>query len=324
MSAIPTAAPARSLRPYLQIARFDHWVKNVFVLPGIVLGVYASPERLDGLTVRTLVGLLSVGLIASSNYVINEVMDAPFDRHHPVKSARPIPSGRCSIPVAYFEWILLMVLGMALALAISLPFAATMGFLWLMGVFYNIAPLRTKDVPYLDVISESVNNPIRLLAGWFITGSPHVAPGSLLVSYWMVGAYFMAVKRFAEYREIGNRSVSIAYRRSFAFYDEPRLLVSIMFYAAFAMLTFGAFIARYRLELALGFPFVALVMAIYLKLSFQPNSAVQNPEFLWKQRGLMICVVLCAIVLTGLMFLDIPAIYRIFDADYSGMKTLVR
>jgi hypothetical protein len=174
------------------------------------------------------------------------------------------------------------------------------------------------------VVSESVNNPIRLLAGWFITGTPHVAPGSLLMSYWMVGAYFMAVKRFAEYREIGNRNVSMAYRRSFAFYDEPRLLVSIMFYAAFAMLTFGAFIARYRLELVLSFPFVALVMAIYLKLAFQPHSAVQNPEFLWKQKGLMICVILCAVVLSTLLFVDIPQLYRIFDADYSGMKPLVR
>jgi 4-hydroxybenzoate polyprenyltransferase len=312
------------MSPYLQIARFDHWVKNVFVLPGIVLGVYASPERLDGLAVRAVVGLLSVGFIASSNYVINEVMDAPFDRHHPVKSARPIPSGQVSIPLAYLEWILLLVLGLALAFTISLPFAATMGFLWMMGVFYNIPPIRTKDVPYLDVVSESVNNPIRLLAGWFITGTPHVAPGSLLMSYWMVGAYFMAVKRFAEYREIGNRNVSMAYRRSFAFYDEPRLLVSIMFYAAFAMLTFGAFIARYRLELVLSFPFVALVMAIYLKLAFQPHSAVQNPEFLWKQKGLMICVILCAVVLSTLLFVDIPQLYRIFDADYSGMKPLVR
>ena len=28
-----------------------------------------------------------------------------------------------------------------------------------MGVVYNVPPLRTKEWPYLDVLSESVNNP---------------------------------------------------------------------------------------------------------------------------------------------------------------------
>lgn len=34
------------------------------------------------------------------------------------------------------------------------------------GVFYNVPPLRTKNKAYLDVISESINNPLRLMIGW--------------------------------------------------------------------------------------------------------------------------------------------------------------
>ena len=52
-----------------------------------------------------------------------------------------------------------------------------------------------------------------------------------------------------------------AYRKSFAYYTPERLLVSIMFYASAAMLFLGAFVMRYRLELILAFPLVALVMA---------------------------------------------------------------
>lgn len=311
-------------RPYLRIARVDHWVKNIFVLPGIVVGLYASPNRLEGLEGRAFIGLLAVGLIASSNYAINEVLDAPFDRHHPVKRFRPVPSGQVRAPLAYLEWLLLMAAGMALAFCVSAPLAWTMAGLWIMGALYNMPPVRTKDVAYLDVLSESVNNPIRLLAGWFIAGTPHLPPASLLTSYWMAGAYFMAVKRFAEYRELGNRDAMVSYRRSFKTYNEPRLLVSIMFYATFAMLTFGAFIVRYRLELVLSFPFVALVMAVYLRLAFLPHSAVQHPELLWKQTGLMLCVLACAIVLTGLMFVDLPVLYRVFNPDYSGIPPVVR
>ena len=48
--------------------------------------------------------------------------------------------------------------------------------LWVMGCVYNIPPVRSKDLPYVDVLSEAINNPIRMLAGWFIVSSVTVAP----------------------------------------------------------------------------------------------------------------------------------------------------
>ena len=121
--------------------------------------------------------------------------------------------------------------------------------------------MRTKDQPYVDVASEAINNPLRMLVGWYIVTSTVVPPLSLLVSYWMIGCYFMAMKRFAEYSDIAahRRRRGDAYRKSFAYYTSERLLVSIMFYASAAMLFFGAFIMRYRLELILAFPLVARV-----------------------------------------------------------------
>ena len=44
------------------------------------------------------------------------------------------------------------------------------------------------------------------------------------------------------------------------------------------MLFLGAFVMRYRLELILAFPLIAIVMALYLSLAFKPNSAVINPR----------------------------------------------
>ena len=51
-----------------------------------------------------------------------------------------------------------------------------------------------------------------------------------------------------------------------------------MFYASAAMLFLGAFVMRYRLELILAFPLVALVMAMYLGLAFKPESAGRQPR----------------------------------------------
>jgi 4-hydroxybenzoate polyprenyltransferase len=256
--------------------------------------------------------LLAVCIIASSNYVLNELLDAPFDRSHPLKRDRPVPSGLVHVPLAYVQWLLLMVLGLGLSLAVSFPLAVTLAVLWLMGCIYNIPPLRTKDLPYLDVVSEAVNNPLRMLAGWFMVGPAAIAPASLLLSYWAVGCYFMALKRFAELRRIQDRAIAGTYRKSFRFYTPERLLVSVQFYGSAAMLFFGAFIMRYRMELILAFPLVALVMAIYLRMSFKRDSAAQTPERLHKERLLMASVTLCAVAMLVLLFVDIPLLYRVF------------
>jgi 4-hydroxybenzoate polyprenyltransferase len=249
--------------------------------------------------------------VASSNYVINEILDAPFDRHHPTKRHRPLAAGRVGPAIAYILWLVLMVVGLGLSFVVSPQVGATLVALWIMGCAYNIPPIRTKDIPYLDVLSEAINNPIRMLAGWYIV-SHAVPPASLLLGYWMVGCYFMAVKRFAEFREIADGRRAAYYRRSFAYYSANRLLVSIMFYASAAMLCFGAFLMRYKFELILSFPLIALVMAVYLRLGLQADSPAQYPEKLYREPLLMTSVVACAVLMIGLFVVDIPGLRALF------------
>ena len=313
-SALSPPAMRPSLMGHIQIARIDHWVKNVFVLPGVVVALSVDRARLVSWSwMNFTLGMLAICLIASSNYVINEILDAPFDLIHPTKSNRPVPAGRVSVAWGYVQWITLMAAGVILGLLISRMFTFTLLALWLMGCIYNIPPVRSKDLPYVDVLSEAINNPLRMLAGWYLTGTTLIAPASLLLSYWMVGCYFMAIKRFAELRDIGDHHQSANYRKSFGFYNEQRLLVSIMFYGSVAMLFFGAFIMRYRIELVLAFPLVALVMAVYLSLAFEPDSAVQRPEGLYREPVLMGAVVACTVAMAILLFVNLPALHKIFS-----------
>ncbi len=315
------AADAPARRPtalgHLQIARLDHWVKNVFVLPGAAAALSITPADFrPALLGRLALGLLAVGLVASSNYTINEVLDAPHDRLHPTKWKRPVPAGRVSIPLAYVQWIALAVAGVALGLTVNLPFALALAALWVMGCVYNIRPLRTKDLPYLDVLSEAVNNPIRMVAGWYLITTTLVPPATLLTSYWMVGCYFMAIKRYSEYRQIGDPAKVAAYRKSLAALNPERMLVAITFYGSAAMLFFGAFIMRYRLELVLTFPLVAVVMARYLEIGFRVDSAAQNPEKLYRERALMAAVVLCTVAMGVLMFVELPQLHDVLDPHF--------
>lgn len=308
-------APTKRQRAvaHLRIARCDHSIKQLFILPGVVIAVTITGQLLTSrLFERLALGLVAATCIASSNYVLNELLDAPYDRRHPTKKWRPAAAGLINPAAGYAQWLLLMLAGMALAATLSFQFVISTAALWAMGCIYNIAPIRTKEIAYLDVLTESINNPIRFCIGWYIVATVTLPPVSLLLFYWMLGAYFMALKRFSEYRQIGDHVVASMYRRSFRFYNERSLLNSASFYAAAAMLFFGAFVMRYRMELILSFPGIAWVMAVYFGLSFEPESAVQNPEKLYKERRLMIPLLACVLTLVYLSFVRLPWLATMF------------
>ena len=283
------------------------------MLPGIVLALYDNPGLWGLDLVQNLIwAFLATGFVASSNYVVNEILDAEKDKLHPEKRNRPIPSGLVNIKWAYLEWLFLGALGLGLAWMLNKPFFFSALSLWIMGLVYNIPPVRSKDKPYIDVISESVNNPIRLLLGWYAVGMTLIPPLSLIVAYWMLGAFFMAVKRFAEFRRIGDPVRAANYRQSFGHYNEERLLISIMAYGVTFGLCMGIFLFRYHLELLLSIPFVAGFLAWYLHLGFLPDSPTQYPEKLFKQKAFVFFSLLCAVIMVGLLFTEMPGFRALF------------
>jgi 4-hydroxybenzoate polyprenyltransferase len=328
LSPIAGAAAASRSRlqrvvPYLAIARPDHWFKNVFMLLGVLLVCFYHPELLHAnILIHLIWAVIATCLVASSNYVLNEILDAPTDRSHPGKRHRPIPAGRVWLPLAYAEWIFLGLCGLALAYALNRPFFCAAMFLLIMGVIYNVPPIRSKELPYLDVMSEAVNNPIRLLLGWFAVAAVDFPPVSLLVAYWMIGAFFMATKRLAEYRALADRTIARAYRKSFRHYDEQKLLISMFFYTTCFALFLGVFIIRYHLELILIFPLVAGFICYYLHVAFKSDSAAQSPERLYREKGLMAYLVVCLLAFFGLMFVQIPVLYNWFNVQLSPVTPL--
>lgn len=306
------------IRDYVDIARPSHWVKNVFVIPGVVLAAFFEPQVLDAaLAWRLVLGMLAACLIASSNYVLNEILDAPFDLFHPDKQSRPVPSGRVRVSAAYAEWLLLAAAGFALAALINRPFLLFSVALWVMGIAYNVRPLRAKDRPYLDVLSESVNNPIRLAMGWHAAGILTAPTISVLGAYWMFGAFLMAAKRFAEYRHINDPARAGQYRKSFQYYTEPRLVVSIVTYVTLFGMFSGVFISRYRIELLLAAPLVALAMSRYMRMAYTDDSLVQNPERIYRDRRLFLLVMGAFLACAVLLFIDLPALRGLLLPHYT-------
>ena len=295
----------RKLIPYIRIARFDHWIKNIFMLPGLAFG-YLSAGAIPATFASDLfLSLLSLGLLASANYTINEYLDAAFDRYHPQKQNRAGVKERLDGRLVWLEYALLASSGLGLALLLTKYVFFSGLVLLIMGLFYNVRPFRTKERVYVDVLTESVNNPIRFMFGWFSAGLAAFPPSSILISYWMGGAFLMGMKRFAEYRSIADPKVAALYRTSFKYYTEQTLLQSSFFYALVAALFLGIFLIKYRIEYLLLFPFVAWLFTHYLGMAFRTSSAAQAPEKLFRERRLMLLVGFLVLGMLVLFLVDI-------------------
>ena len=297
------------MKNYLKIARFDHWIKQLFILPGMVIAFFLTKHAPDAAMLRDiLLGLLATCLVASANYVINEWLDAGFDRFHPTKKNRPVVAENLSGKVIAFEYLAFAVLGLGLAWLVSVPLLLTAGALLVMGIFYNVKPIRTKDIPYVDVLSESINNALRLLIGWLVVAPDVLPPASIVFGYWMGGAFLMGVKRFSEFRMIDDHQLAGRYRRSFKFYSERTLLASSFFYAMLSVFFTGVFMIKYRIELLILIPFLCGLFCLYLNLSYKKDSSAQRPEKLYKEKGLMLYVLFFVILFVVLMTINIPGL----------------
>lgn len=224
---------------YIRLLRINHWYKNLVVF----LGVFFSIQLLlQQATVRyfalAIISFFLASLVSSVNYIINELVDAQGDKNHPVKKNRAIPSGKISITAAHIIWKLLLIFTVVSSYFILDGFS-TLGIIALFcaGILYNIPPFRFKEIPYLDVVSESVNNPIRFLIGWYVT-SPDSHPSLLLLcGLWTSGALLMTLKRLLELKEL-TIETAVKYRSSFRHYSLPILTIYSTFWLVLTLVLF--------------------------------------------------------------------------------------
>jgi 4-hydroxybenzoate polyprenyltransferase len=314
-------APAARFTDYVAIARPDHWIKHVLIIPGVVFAMImsgAGPVDYTALAERLLICLVVAMALSSANYTINEWLDAPFDATHPTKRARPAVQTAMSPTIVFAQYILLTTIGMLAAHTLGLSFSTVAAVFAIFGVIYNVRPIRAKDRAFLDVIVESLNNPLRFLFGWFAV-TPFVAPPvSILIAYWCGGAFLMAAKRVSEHRaivEAGGTAQLAAYRPSFAVYTQSSLVTSCLVYAQGFAFMMAIFLLKYRIEYLVVVPLLIALFAAYMRLALTPDSAAARPEELMRQPAMLLGAALTMALFGVLTFVDLPWLATLTSSD---------
>lgn len=239
----------RDLRPYAKAIRPHQWLKNLLVF----VPMLAAHDLSFGIFFLACVAFISFSLIASSVYVLNDLLDLKGDRAHPRKRLRPFAAGTIPIARGTVMAASLLIAGLIPAILLGPHFLAIMMVYYVLTMAYS---LWLKRQLVIDIFALAGLYTLRILAG----GTSASIPMSVWLLAFSIFFFFSlaAVKRQAELVDGRNSGKLTAHGRGYHVEDVP--IVTMM-------------------ALASGYVSV-LVMALYISAP-RVLEMYPQPGFLW-------------------------------------------
>ena len=151
----------------LRTLRVNQWIKNLVIFTAIIFSgkLFDLPTLLT-----TIYAFFIFCLLSSTSYVLNDIVDYPYDKKHPFKKFRPIASGQVTIPEGtfiVFTLTLISLIGTLLLFSNNISFFFLSLLFILLHFFYS---LYLKKYPIIDIFTISFSFMIRAFAGEVATG----------------------------------------------------------------------------------------------------------------------------------------------------------
>lgn len=241
-----STSPFRNLLP---LVRAHQWTKNALLfLPALLAFRFGDLSVI----MKSALAAFSFSCIASSVYILNDLLDLASDREHPEKRKRPLAAGTVSIPFAIGTALVLQLLSGVSGAFLGSAFVSLIALYFAINVVYSV---WAKQLLFFDVGVLSGFYTLRLMAGATATAIP--------LSEWLFffSLFFFTslalMKRISEIHHMKTSAKSSNKRRAY----EPRDLTALVAIAA-------------------GSGFATLVvLGLYLQSDFA-RSLYRRPELL--------------------------------------------
>lgn len=283
MASVPSVATAPRLLPtaraLVEGTRPRQWVKNAFVLAGVVFAGLVT----DATAVASaLLATAAFCLVSGAAYLFNDVCDAAVDRTDPRTAERPLARGALSVRASIAGAATAAALGLALALAVNSGTALLAAGFLLLQVAYSLVLKRLR---FVDVGAIAAGFVVRAAAGAAAVGA--ALSVWLLVCTALLTLFLAFAKRRSEIvatRDVGSRGRAVLAVYSLAALD--RVL------AALAVVTLGVYAAYSVLGPASTAMVVTVpLVGIGLVRAWRTTRAGGDPSSVWSgDRLLVVCV----------------------------------
>lgn len=165
------------MKYHLRLLRPHQWVKNIFVfIPAFFAGKIAIIAHDN----RLIVAFVSFCAIASSVYILNDILDVEKDKLHEQKRGRPLATGAVSLRTAIVLMAILLVAAVASSLFVGLSFFYVIAGYFLLNVVYSVV---LKHVSIIDISLIAIGFVLRVLAGGVAV--------QVFVSKWLIMMTFL-------------------------------------------------------------------------------------------------------------------------------------
>jgi len=248
---------------YLRLLRPGQWIKNLFLLAGLVFGQKLTDP--DSLLATTL-GLVCFCLVSSAVYVVNDIHDRNEDRLHPRKRLRPIASGEVPVWHAVIWALILLVVGLGGSLRLDRGFFAVAVIYLLLQTAYTF---RLKQVVLLDVIFIGLGFVLRAIAGAVLV---HVEISPWLVVCTFTLCLFMGFsKRRCELNTLADetRTTVARHRRTLAVYTPDLLNHMTTMTAGIAVVSFMLYATDKRTLAVFGTNYLVYTLPLVVYAVFR-------------------------------------------------------
>lgn len=236
-------------RDYVRALRPHQWVKNVLVSIPLV----AAHETQPWLYAVTAAVFVALSACASGTYLLNDLLDLPYDRQHTSKRQRPMAAGKVSLLPMMGVGAVLVTGGLGLAFSLSLWVGLSVFGYLIVSLAYS---LLIKRQVFLDVVTLALLYAVRVFVGAIMASIP-LSPW-FLAFFLFVFLTLAIVKRQHELRALHQSGGTNAAGRVYAADD----------LAAMTALAAGS-----------GFAAV-VVFALYIQSS-AVHTLYSRPAFLW-------------------------------------------
>ena len=195
------------LRDYVRALRPHQWVKNVLVFIPLV----AAHETQTWLYAVTAAVFVALSACASGTYLLNDLLDLPYDRQHTSKRQRPMAAGKVSLLPMMSVGAVLVAGGLGLAFSLSLWVGLSVFGYLIVSLAYS---LLIKRQVFLDVVTLALLYAVRVFVG-AITASIPLSPW-FLAFFLFVFLTLAVVKRQHELRALHQSGGTNAAGRAYA------------------------------------------------------------------------------------------------------------